>query len=115
MLFSLGIHEALVQVQSQLLEGEYLFAVLDDVYAVAEPGRVSAVHKALADALFEVAGIRLNEGKTRTWNRAGVMPPGMEELGPESWSPGGVEVIGTPVGSDEFVQQFVDQRLSEGL
>lgn len=64
--FPLGAHKALVQVQSQLLKGGYLFALLDHVYDMPGPGRVSAVYKALPDALFEVVGIRLSESNTRT-------------------------------------------------
>ena len=66
MLFSLGVHDALARVQAQLRDGEYLFAYLDDVYAVTEPERTRPVYDLLAEALSDVAGIRLNEGKTRT-------------------------------------------------
>ena len=113
MLFSLGIHTALVRVKEQLREGEYLFAYLDDVYAVVEPDRVRTVYDLLAVALLDVAGIRLNEGKTRTWNRAGLRPPLMEDLGDNVWSPEGVKVLGTPVGSDAFVRQHVEERLAD--
>jgi len=113
MLFSLGVHDALARVQAQLRDGEYLFAYLDDVYAVTEPERTRPVYDLLAEALSDVAGIRLNEGKTRTWNRGGTSPPSMESLGEDVWSPAGVNVLGTPVGTDAFVEKLVAERLAD--
>jgi len=110
MLFSLGVHDALARVQAQLRDGEYLFAYLDDVYAVTEPERTRPVYDL---ALSDVAGIRLNEGKTRTWNRGGTPPPSMESLGEDVWSPAGVKVLGTPVGTDAFVEKLVAERLAD--
>ena len=78
LLFSSGLHDALASLQARLQEGEYLFAFLDDVYAVVAPDRVRPVYDMLAEAVLEVAGIHLNEGKTRVWNRAGVAPPDID-------------------------------------
>ena len=64
----------LFAVQQQLREGEYLFAYLDDIYAVTEPNRT--VVGLLENALW--AGISMHQGKTKMWNRAGVEPPGCE-------------------------------------
>ena len=55
LLFSLGITGALATVQEQLGEGEFLFAFLDDVYAVCAPERVGEVYMALEKALREHA------------------------------------------------------------
>ena len=41
------------------------------------------------------------------------MLPGHGKAGPEVWSPRGVKVLGTPVGSDEFVKEVSDARLEE--
>ena len=71
------------------------------------------VHNILADQLWTVAGIRLHSGKTRVWNRAGECPPNMSDLGDECWNSDGIKVLGTPVGSQHFVQQMVDKRLNE--
>jgi len=113
LLFSLGIHDALEQVKPHLRNDEHIFAFLDDVYAIAEPDRVRPIYDLLAAALGEVAGIQLHTGKTRTWNRAGVCPPGMQELGAEVWSPAGVKVLGTPLGTDAYVAQHVAERLAD--
>ena len=63
--------------------------------------------------LSEHAGIQLNEGKTRVWNRAGVRPPHMEVLGPEVWNEEGVKILGTPIGSDRFIEAVTEERLTE--
>ena len=81
------------------------------MYAVTASDRTRPVYELLAAALFEAAGIRLNEGKTRTWNRAGLRPPDMESLGEEVWCPAGVQALGTPVGTDDFVEALVAERL----
>ena len=80
LLFSLGQHPALVAVQQQLREGEYLFACLDDIHVVTEPDRVRIVVGLLENALWAWAGISIHQGKTKIWNRAGVEPPGCHIL-----------------------------------
>ena len=63
LLFSLGQHPALVRVQSQLEEGEYLMAFLDDMYTVSMPDRVQEIHSLLEAALWSEAGIRVAPGE----------------------------------------------------
>ena len=109
LLFShVAIHDALQRVKEGLFPGELLLAFLDDVYVVCSPNRVRAVFDMLARELSEHVGIQLNEGKTRVWNRAGVRPPHMEDLGPE-----GVKILGTPIGSDRFIEAVTEERLTE--
>ena len=132
-------------IQEQLGEGEFLFAFLDDVYAVCAPERVGEVYMLLEKALREQAGIQLHEGKTRIWNKAGVQPQvgrrgehgvgngtgpdvnnGGDEEGVgeseearveriirEAWSPEGVKVLGTPVGSPAFVEKLAKERMAD--
>ena len=113
LLFALGISSALRQVQAQLHEGEHLFPYLDDIYAIAEPDRIRPIYDALVANLRETAAIELHAGKTRTWNRGGVKPPNMDDLGADVWSPAGVKVLGTPIGTDEFVASQVAERLED--
>ena len=70
-LFSLGQHQALETVHSQLEPGEQLYVFLDDVYAVVQPHRVRPVYNLLANALAAHAHIQLNQAKTRAWNSSG--------------------------------------------
>ena len=56
--------------------------------------------------------IRLHTGKTRTWNRAAEIPEGLAELGPEVWSSEGLKVLGSPVGTPEYIQEAAQERLA---
>ena len=113
LLFCLAIHNALLEVQESLLPGEHLFAFLDDIYVLCQPQRTREVYNILAERLFARAGIQLHAGKTRTWNKAGICPPRMEDLGPDVWNPEGIKILGTPVGSDVFVEEFSRVRVQE--
>ena len=68
LLFSLGQHAALQAVQDQLLEGERLFASLDDIYVVTTPERVGHVYTLLHVHLLRHSSIQINGGKTRVRN-----------------------------------------------
>ena len=62
-LFSLGM-DAAVQRASQELGAEvWLFAYLDDVYAVCSRGVVGRVYQVVKTCLEEECGIRVNTGK----------------------------------------------------
>ena len=54
--------------------------------------RVKPLYNILGEALSRVAGIHLHEGKTRVWNRGGIAPGQVEELGPAAWNCDGITV-----------------------
>ena len=64
-------------------------------------------------ALQEQAGIRLHSGKTRVWNKAGIHPRDVDDLGPDVWCKDGVKILGTLVGSDSYVEVATDERINE--
>ena len=111
--FSLGIQNALEEVRQSLEEGEWLFVFLDDVHVLCSPERTRIIYDLLAETLGERGGIRMHTGKTRTWNFAGERPADLADLGPDVWNPLGIKILGTPVGHDEFVENFVVERLVE--
>ena len=80
LLFSLGQHRALLAVNARLIEGESLFAFLDDLYVLCSPERVGEVHKVIQQELWSRVNIRVHHGKTKVWNRAGAEPRGCAEL-----------------------------------
>ena len=120
-LYALAQHEALCDLQSQLRDGEAVFAFLDDTYIVAAPERVRTLYDALASALWDRARIRLHQGKTRIWNAAGEEPPDIADLGegeesvwvgdwtlpPESQ---GLTALGSPLGHDAFVARQLQHK-----
>ena len=65
----------------------------------------------LADALIRVAGIHLHQGRTRAWNRGGIPPENIADLGPEVWQSRGITVLGTPIGSEPHVSEKMDQHI----
>ena len=79
---------------------------------MSELERTSPIFNSLAEKLFQGAGIRLHEGKTRVEPRC-ECPADMQNLGPDVWSPDGVKILGTPVGCAEFVETATDARLEE--
>ena len=109
LLFLIGIQGALEEVSRSLKEGEHLCAFLDDLYLVCEPERVRPLYDRLAEALSTVAGIRLYQGNTRVWNAIGQCPEDIADLGPEVWSMDGIKVLGTPLGSTEFVSSIMEK------
>ena len=113
LLFSIGIQGALEQVARSLGPGEHLCAFLDDIYMVCEPDRVRPLYDLLGAALHREAGIRLHTGKTRVWNRGGIVPARVEELGPDVWSGDSIKVLGTSLGMVQFVSSLVEERIAE--
>ena len=111
LLFCLGVREALRRVAAELQDGEELAAYLDDVYATCSPERVVPVFELLKDALWEVSGIRLNLGETKVWNSSGCEPEGLDTIGEDVWSPEGTVVLGSPLGSEAFIQSKLDERM----
>ena len=107
MLFSIGIQGALEEVAAQLEPGEQLCAFLDDIYVLCQPGRVKIIHDELSRCLSRVAGI------TRVWNKAGIPPEDVHNLGPEAWQPEGIDVLGTPLWSAQFVSRKLQARVEE--
>ena len=121
-LYSLAQHPALEEVCGQLAEGEAIFAYLDDLYVVAAPERVRPVYNLLQDALWRHACVQLHASKTRIWNAAGEEPAQVADLQPEDADPvwvgawtlppelQGMMVLGSPLGSDEYVQRQLQQK-----
>ena len=99
-----------------LQEGESLFAFLDGIYLVCQPHRAMLLFDAVASALWHHARVQANLGKTRVWNSSGTEPHRCRELGSDGnpcWvgdqslpaSAQGLQVLGAPVGSEEYVQE----------
>ena len=109
-LFALGLHDTLARVKTEMQPGEELFAYLDDIYVLCKPARVKPLYDLLKQALKEDTGLDLNEGKTRVYNKAGVEPAGVRQLGADVWvgaldrnaKDRGLKVLGTPVGTPEY-------------
>ena len=84
-LFSIGQHPALVAVQALLKEGEFIFAYLDDIYVLCDPGRVTEIFMLVVAELKRHAGIDVNLGKTKVWNRANEKPLNVDSISGAAW------------------------------
>ena len=129
-LFALGQHPALVAAQSAMHPSTKLMAFLDDVHVVTTPPRVAHSYAPLDRALWEHAGIRINQGKTQIFNRAGVFPRGCQHilragrqvtppvvvwrgdsaLPSDQWV---VTILGTPLGHADFVRAQLRAKIEE--
>ena len=98
---------------NHVVPGEKLRAFLDDVYVLCPPERVKPIFDALARALFRVAGICLHLGKTKVWNKVGVEPEHIHTMGENAWQPSGTMVLGTPIGSEQFVSEKLQDRINK--
>ena len=126
-LFALGQHQALVEARARLHPSNTLYAFLDDIYVTGPPEHTAGQFAIVREALARHANIQVHLGKTRAWNSAGEEPPGLlEELLPEDpehpcWTGNwaipaaqqGVVVLGSPIGSREFLATKLAQRLEE--
>ena len=113
LLFSLAIHNALAEVKANLRGDEHLFAFHDDVYVLTLPERSRDAFNLLGEKLSAMAEIQLHSGKTRTWNKAGIVPQHMNDVGDEVWSPESIKILCTPVGCEDFVRQASEASLDE--
>ena len=108
----MGLHNALVEAAAALRPGEFLAAFLDDLYLVTRPARTREAFDSTTETVHRRAGVRTNLGKCRVYNtQGGEAPPGIAELGAEVWrgnrpaNERGVMVLGTPLGTEEFVAE----------
>ena len=121
-MFSLALQPALRALQPELRAGEQALAYLDDVYILASPARVVELYRRLEHLLWYHARLKLNAAKTRVWNAAGTLPPGVLALAPDSpvWvgdlslppAQRGLVALGVPFGTREFVDAHLHDVLA---
>ena len=124
-LFCLGLHEALHNVHSNLRSGEQLVAYLDDIYVLTKPDRARQVYDELTGEIRRITGIEPNLGKTECWShQGGAAPVGIEALNAPSPAPpvwkgnldpefNRIEVLGSPIGRQQFCERYLIDKLQE--
>ena len=115
MLYALGQHPALVDLEQSLQADEKIYAFLDDIYITCQPHRVRVLFDLLCACFWNHSRIRVHHGKTRIWNRGGTAPANCSDLvdsqGRQAWrgDPSlpsheqGIKILGTPLGHRDFV------------
>ena len=125
-LFAVGIDRALQAAHTTFRPGEDLYAFPDDTYITCQVERAVPTFRAIRAALAAHANIDWHLGRTRVWNAAGVEPPRLlAEVPPQPGRPPvwagdaflppeeqGMVVLGTPLGSDAFVEAFLQQKVA---
>jgi len=126
-LYALAQHPGLVAAQRQLDGfGAKIVAYLDDIYVlVPDPANAATSYQIVTEEVERACGVQSNASKTQAYSATlGPAPPGLDSLraldGPEVWvsSPNtlpearGIEVVGVPVGSDDFVSAHTAARMA---
>lgn len=101
-LFSLGLDSALRAIAAELINGEHLFAFLDDLYIITTRDRLVDVFSSCKRHLHDLSGIDVHTGKPCAWSPSGGSAP--DNWSPSMWRDSGVSVLGCPIGSAPFVQ-----------
>ena len=119
-LYALAQHAGLVAAAAKLEEGERILAFLDDLYVVAPYSRARQAFDVVAGSVEQHAGVRTHLGKLRAWCRdERPRPADMADLPEEIWvadasvEKRGLKVLGTPLGTKEFVASFAAKRQQE--
>ena len=47
------------------------------------------------------------------WSKAQLQPANVEDLGPDVWERKGITVLGTPIGSEDYVREKMAQKVEE--
>eukprot|EP00973_Karenia_brevis_P007023 953139-Karenia_brevis.AAC.1 len=118
-LFSLGLDLALKEACEGLQSDELAFAFLDDIYLLVHRNRAYEMYSHFTRIIAEKTGVQAHLGKTRCWGHGDpACPSGLAVLGEEVWrgnvasADAGLVMLGSPVGSADFVQAWGTRRLA---
>ena len=108
------------QAAAQLHADDNIWAFLDDIYVIATKERAAEALMVVSDAVEDIAGVRPHLGKLEAWSRAGGdEPPGLQAISSTAWRgdrlphENGITVLGVPVGTEQFVEAKLHERLEE--
>ena len=110
----LAMHGPLHESALRLRDGEFVVAYLENIYLLTPRDRAREAYDMVAKTVWRRASVRPNAGTTECWAKGGGSAPrGVQELGTQGGAPVwkgnlppsecGVEVLGSPPGSPEFV------------
>ena len=106
--FAIGLKDSLEHIADHLKQDEALFAFLDDIFLVVDLNRVAEVTQVVKSELGTLnLDIRLD--KSHVYSPNTPIPPDVPVFPP--WSQEGIVVLGTPIGTDKFVNECLNERL----
>lgn len=113
LLFCMAIHSVIEAAKEQIPNGN-IYAFIDDVTIVGDPIEAVAATQVLLDG-FASLGMKINFGKNKSKMYAPrdvsvVLPPSLQEM---EIVHDGLVVLGTPIGTPDFVDSFVNEKVTE--
>ena len=115
LLLSLPLHDVLRAIHAEHPE-VVITAYIDDVFLVGPRAEVAAAYRDLVAGMERHLGLVSQARKCAVYSPAGSLSRGLfpEDMpGAGEVAAGGVEVLGVPVGSDAYVQDFVSRRVRQ--
>ena len=120
-LFCLALKRALQDIQRLLPAGCIVLAYLDDIYVIYPHAYTRECYDIVQAVLGARCHINVNLGKLKAWSRGrSDPPPNVEQLGGSVWrgsnlpvNERGLKVLGTPVGTAEFVAEVDEEAIQE--
>ena len=117
--FVLARHDALVQADGNLLPSEHIFAFLDDLYITTTASRAAEATSTVTTPVERHAGVRSHLGKLRMWSTTNKPAPQevIDSFGLDVWcnaksaAENGIKILGTPMGTQEFVDAFIGDKI----
>ena len=115
-LYALGQHAALAHVDASLHKGRCSLRSLTTSTSSVIPPALVEIFLQVKQSLARFAGVQVNLGKTKVWNRAATRPEDLHTIGAEAWRGEGPEeeqglvVLGVPVGHSAFVQKWLADK-----
>ena len=95
-------------------------AFLDDLCVLSSKQRAAQAFRTVADSVADRAGVQTHLGKLRVWSSGGGEAlEDIASLGEHMWTASqppelnGVQVLGIPVGTAEYVRSKGQERLTE--
>ena len=112
-LFCIALHPALTEIRRRLPPGAEIIAYLDDLYVVCNPTDAPYILHDVQTILRDVCRIDVHTGILAIRGKtAAPCPVDIADLFPNAWKcdapleKRGINILGTPFGSPEYVQAF---------
>ena len=112
-LFCLALHPALVEIRRRLPPGAEIIAYLDYIYVVCDTNDAQYILHDVQTVLQSICRIDVHTGKLVIWgNTPAPCPADIATLAPTAWKcdaplpERGIKILGTPFGTDEYVQSY---------
>ena len=118
-LYALAQHRALAAAAQVLPPTATLAAFLDDLYILCPTPEARSAYNTVTRAVAAHAGVSANQGKTRIYGSLPqAAPANLADLGPAVWCSDREPaargfVVGTPLGSPEYIAAHLEARLQE--